>query len=207
MKFTPLARLVMAVALAIGLAACGGSSNTTLDPTVPGPAIAERADVTMRITAAQTAVNAVDDDSTNADVTAADNAVMAASNHGQGRRRHRHRRESRVQHDGTIAGLQSYLAARKSRRQMAMDAAKKPADAAMTLRISIGSDLLASTGDGLRAGACNDNDAINGTIGSAGPVELAEDNKAMAAANHGREGKTYTAEPSRRAGRSMSSTS
>ena len=72
---------VLALALAVG--GCGGSSSSddmvTEPPApMPDPAIAQRADVSMKITAASTAVHAVNDDSTDAVVKAADDAIAAA---------------------------------------------------------------------------------------------------------------------------------
>ena len=72
---------VLALALAVG--GCGGSSSNTMPDAeppapMPDPAIAQRADVSTKITAASTAVHAVNDDSTDAVVKAADDAIAAA---------------------------------------------------------------------------------------------------------------------------------
>ena len=77
-KLTTMAAVAV---LGLGLAACGGGGDST--PTAsngdtmptPDPAIAERAAIGTAITTAQTAVNAVDNDSTDAEVSAADTAI------------------------------------------------------------------------------------------------------------------------------------
>ncbi len=76
-----LTTICLATVLAFGLAACGGGSSTTPDPTpMPDPAVGERATIATAIGTAQTAVAAVSDDSTDAQVKAADDAITAARN-------------------------------------------------------------------------------------------------------------------------------
>ena len=107
-RFNPLASLVTAVALTIGLAACGGSSKKPPEPTAEEQCVADggrwnadetctsaedvakealaakqkmqREAIATAIDKAETAVAAVDNDSTDAEVTAAENAITAATN-------------------------------------------------------------------------------------------------------------------------------
>ena len=78
-----------AAAVVLMLGGCGGSSTrpalpvglpaTMLDPAAkPDPVIAERMDIKMKIMTARTAVSAVNNDSTDDEVSAADAAIMAA---------------------------------------------------------------------------------------------------------------------------------
>ena len=78
MKFNPLTRLVMAAALAIGLAACGGGSSTTPDPVPPAPTPYEMA---MTVIAAASTAEAAQAayDSVKDDVTAAEGARLQAA--------------------------------------------------------------------------------------------------------------------------------
>ena len=78
-RFNSLASLVMAVALTIGLAACGGSSSTTPTPEpMPDPIEVERDGISAALAAAEMAVAAVNDEATDDVVAAADMAVAAA---------------------------------------------------------------------------------------------------------------------------------
>ena len=122
------------MALSVGLAACGGGSSTTTmmdddGDMMPDPAIAERAAIKTAIDTASTAVAAVGNDSTDAQVMAADAAIAAA-------------RKAitdaanvpateKAANTGTVNALASRLTAAKSARQMAMDDAQKAADKAM----------------------------------------------------------------------------
>ena len=66
--------------LALAMAGCGGGGSTTTTPPVqvPDPAIAERAAIDTAIGAARTAVAAVTDTATDAQVSAADTAIANA---------------------------------------------------------------------------------------------------------------------------------
>ena len=191
----------------LALAGCGGGSDTpATDMTAePDPAIAERGAIKTAIDAAETAVAMVDNDSTDAEVQAADDAIAAA-------------RKAitdaaavpaaeKAANTGTVDAIASRLMAAKTSRTAAMDADQKAADTAMMatakkLYMGIGTAPLTATGDGQRSAAysgTNDPD-ITLTIddaavgdGSDTTQVLTEDKKAMVAALHGWSGKKYTA--------------
>ena len=191
----------LAAVFAIALAGCGGgggSATTEPDPpSMPDPAIAQRAAISTAIGTASTAVNAVDNDSTDAQVSAADtaianarSAISAAANVPA---------EEKAANSGTVDTLATQLASAKTARMAAMEDEQKAADmammaTAMKLHASIGDDPLASSGDEERTAAYSGtNDAdITVTIGTA-PQVLKEDKKATVAANHGWAGKKYAA--------------
>ncbi len=172
----------------------------------------ERGAISTAITAASTAVNAVNNDSTDAQVTAADtaitnaiNAIAAAANVPA---------EEKAANTETVNALATQLSGAKMARMTAMDDAQKAADMAMavtaaklyagidpqngaTATVAAGTALLA----GERAAAYNNADQPSaGTsadtrimvgIETAAVVALSEDKKTMVADNHGWAGKRY----------------
>ena len=81
MQYLKLKSMAVAVAAALGLAACGGGSSTTTampEEQASDMADAQRAAISEAIVAARTAVEAVDDDSTADRAIAADAAIAAA---------------------------------------------------------------------------------------------------------------------------------
>ena len=126
-----LTTVCLAAVLAFGLAACGGGSSTTPDPTpMPDPAIAERKAISDAITAANTAVGMVTDTADDATVTAADNAITAA-------------RKAiadaanvpaaeKTANSGTVTAIATTLANAKASRTEAMKAADDATKMAMT---------------------------------------------------------------------------
>ena len=153
----------------------------------------QREAIETAIGAASAAVAAVDNDSTDAQVSAADTAIMNArsaiadaGNVPAG---------EKAANTGTVNALAMQLSAAKSSRQMAMDDAQSAADAAMmatAMKLHDGISAHASTGDAIR-NATYDGDNIAVTIGTASAVTLSEDMKTMVSALHGWEGKKYTA--------------
>ena len=124
----------LAAVFALTLAGCGGggggSTTTDPDPTpMPDPAIAQRAAIKSAIDMASTAVAAVDNDSSDADVTAADNAVAAAR--GAITAATDVPAEEKTANTGTVDALEARLSAAKKTRMAALDAAQTAADAAM----------------------------------------------------------------------------
>ena len=200
-----------AAAVALMLGGCGGSSMrptlpvdppaTMSDPatmpdsaTMPDPAIAERADIKMKIMTARTAVNAVNNDSTDDEVSAADTAIMAAkmaiAAAGNVPA------EERAAHTGTVTVLEARLSGARTDRREAMEAADLAERmammrTAMKLYAGIGSAPLANTGDGARTAEYDTDGNIEVTMGTAA-VDLSEDTETMVAANHGWAGKRYT---------------
>ena len=226
---------VLALALAVG--GCGGSSSSDDMMAQPTPEEKCTADggtwangmcttaamkqvdaIKMKIMMAETAVAAVDDDSTDAEVKAADDAVAAAR---------KAIADASAVSDGekagyttAVNGLASRLTAAKADRKTAMDDAQDTADkammaTAMKLHMGISTPTSnAATGTASpsatatdRAAAYNDADvpaagtAVDTRIMvSAGRpasapvvVALSEDKKTMVAANHGWMGKKYMA--------------
>ena len=122
-----------AAVLALGLAACGnGDDDTTMDDgmemPMPDPAIAERGAISSAITTATTAVGAVNDESSDDDVAAADTAVAAAkmaiadAAHVPA--------EEKAANSGTVSVLEGNLASAKASRTKAI------ADAAEAVRLA-----------------------------------------------------------------------
>ena len=188
----------LAAVFALTLAGCGGggggSTTTDPDPTpMPDPAIAQRAAIKSAIDTASTAVAAVDNDSSDADVTAADNAVAAAR--GAITAATDVPAEEKAANTGTVDALASRLSAAKTVRMAAMDDAQKAADAAM---MADARKLHA----GLEHGLGNTDNARNGVSDTAGVITvtngavtqaLSEDKKTTVDPNHGWEGKKHTA--------------
>ena len=200
-------------ALALGLAACGGGggdgngngdTGMQMPEPMPDPAIAEREAIGTAIMAAQTAVNAITNDSTDAQVGDADTAIsaakmaIAAATNVPA--------TERAANTGTVTALETQLSTAKAARQMAMDDAQDAADTAKRivagrLRSGIGTAPLTATGQGQRIAAYSgandaditvtyDHDADDTSAALA--IELTEDKKATVADNHGWEGKRYT---------------
>ena len=175
------------------------TDDTTMD--TPDPAIAERAAIKTAIDMASTAVAAVDNDSTDAEVSAADAAVAAArkaitdaANVPD---------EEKAANTGTVDALASRLTAAKSARTDAMDDARRAADMAMAAtaaKLYAGiktqaDDATGTTTDDVFAAYNTAETAIEVTIGTgtaAGTaVTLSEDKDSTVAANHGWAGKRY----------------
>ena len=201
-----------AAAAALMLGGCGGSNTkptlpvdlpaTMLDPatmpdpeTMPDPTIAEREDIKMKIMTARTAVNAVNDDSADDEVSAADAAIMAAkmaiAAAGNVPA------EEKAAYTETVTVLEAQLSGARMARTEAMEAADLAERmammrTAMKLYAGIGSAPLASTGDGARIAAYDTDGNIEVRMGTAAAVDLSEDEEMMVAANHGWEGKRYT---------------
>ncbi len=158
----------------------------------------ERDNIKMKITAAQSAVGAVDNESTPAQVSAADAAIMAAK--AAIAAAENVPAEEKAANTLTVTGLESQLTTAKENRMAAMDAAKTAADkammaTAMKLHTGIGTTPF-GTATSARTGAYNDDgDAINVTIGAADAVELSEDKNTRVPDNHGWAGKKYKASP------------
>lgn len=122
---SPFWALAVVAALGMGLTACGsgsdsnGGPDTGMTDDTPDPAIAQRDAIKMAIAAASTAVGAVDDDSSDATVGAADtaianarSAIAAAADVPM---------EEKDGHTGTVNALASDLGNRKTSRTAAMD--------------------------------------------------------------------------------------
>ena len=80
-----LMKACLAAVFAIGLAACSSSSDspsdddmTDMDMTPAADLAAERTDIGMKITAANTAVNGLTDDASDAAISAAETAIATA---------------------------------------------------------------------------------------------------------------------------------
>ena len=225
MKFNPPARLVMAVALAAGLAACGGGGNTvtmTMTPeeeckadggtwandmceTAAMTAMKQVAAIRVKLMEAETAVAAVDVDSTDAEVKAAEDAVAAARQAIADAAAVS--AEVRAGYTRTVDVHASRLAAARTARMTAMDDADRAARMAMmqTARklydgIKLGSSVpLLCFGSECDSTTYPDvgTDGLGALVNSGGRFthSLSEDKQTMVAANHGWEGKRYTAAP------------
>ena len=218
--------MVALLVAALGVAGCGGGGSTATEEEMPMPTpqemcenadgrwnadetctsaaelvmerqAAQRSAISTAIGTATTAVNAVDNDSSGADVSAADtalanarSAIAAADDLSD---------EEKAANTGTVNALATVLASAKTARMAAMDEADRAANAAMMAdarKLHAGISTPASTGDTIRNAAYNTADtAISVTIGTAASVDLSEDKKTTVAANHGWEGTRYTAAP------------
>ncbi len=200
--------LVVALVAAFALAACSSSDNdtdtSTMMPTDPPPAdmsADQRAAIMNAIEGAMTAVAAVDDDSTDAEVSEADtaiaaarSAIMAATDVPE---------EERNANTGTVDALASRLADAEMDRQAAMDDARSADDMAMGALaaklyagISAPTAVDASPEASIRFAAYNNaGDAINvqNGVATASAQELSEDKKTTIVALHDWEGKRYVA--------------
>ena len=137
--------------LALAMAGCGGgggTTETTPETPVPDPAIKQRADIATAIGTAQTAVAAVNNDSTDTEVKTADDAITIAR--GAITAATNVPAEERAANTGTVNALASRLTAAKTARTMAMnDKAKadRMAMDAMAMKLHAGLDP-AATGAG-----------------------------------------------------------
>ena len=215
-----LTTICLASVFAFGLAACGGSSSTTPDTTsemgctdaggewandmcntAEELAANQRSAIKTAIGAAETAVAAVNNDSTDAEVSDADtaiedarSAIMDAADVPEA---------ERTANIGAVDAIERRLTAAKKVRQTAMDDAQDAADMALAataakLYYGIGAptnDVSAETRRHAAYGTVDNADDIAVSIGTAAAVNLSEDKDAMVAAHHGWEGKKYTAAP------------
>ncbi len=161
--------LAAAAAAALALAGCGGGGSSSTPPQDPGPTLADmqmeqRNAISTAITAAETAVAGVNDDSTDSEVSAADTAVAAArtaiANAAD------LPAEETAANTGTVDAINNRLTAAKTSRTAALDEADKANRAAMA---KTGKALHAALA-GTTAGA-NDNALANiaaPTLSSAG---------------------------------------
>ena len=161
----------------------------------------QRADIKMKIMAAQTAVNAVNNDSTDAEVGAAEMAVaaakMAISDAADVPA------EEKAANTGTVGALETQLSTAKMARMDAMDEAemaKKMAmmKTAMKLYAGISAQMGTDgtgTSDRFAAYSGTNDSQVSVTFGdgtTAGTaIVLSEDKKTMVADNHGWMGKRY----------------
>ena len=160
--------LAAAAAAALALAGCGGGGSSSAPPQPPGPTLADmqmeqRNAISSAITAAETAVAGVNDDSTDSEVSAADTAVTAArqaiANAADVPA------EETASDTRTVNAIANRLTAAKTSRTAAIDEADKANRAAM-----------AKTGKALHAalaGPATDNTALDNldsvpSIGSTG---------------------------------------
>lgn len=191
------------VASALLLAGCGGGGGggSTEQPPMeqPDPAIAERNAISTAIGTATTAVNAVDNDSTNAEVMTADMAIAAATRAiAAAANVPAHEKAANT---GTVNALATVLASAKTSRMAAMSEADRKAAEAMAVtaaKLYAGISAPGGTGANTRTAAygTSDNaDNIGVMIGAGEAVNLSEDKTAMVNALHGWEGKKYTAAP------------
>ena len=133
--------------LALAMVGCGGGGTTMPEPEppMPDPAIAERAAIATAIGMARTAVDAVDNDATDAMVTAADNAITAAKKAIADATNVP--TEEKSANSGTVSAFETALTTAKARRTAAMnDAADKMkmemAAAGKALKAALGSNPL-----------------------------------------------------------------
>ena len=141
--------VLLAVFMVVAVSACGGGSSSTTampepEPTepMPDPAIAQRAAISSAIMTASTAVNAVNNDSTDTEVSAAETAItdakdaIAAATDVPA--------EEKAANTGTVNALETQLSGAKTARQTAMDEADKAMKAAMA---KTGKELRAALGE------------------------------------------------------------
>ena len=165
---------------------------------------AQRADIKMKIDAATTAVNAVDNDSTEADVTAAETAIAAAKMAIMDAADIP--AAEKTANTGTITALETLLSGAKTARMDAMDeddriAAEARAADAAKLYAGIGTAPLTATGDGARSAVYSGTDYANITVTMDDAAEgdgtdvtqVLKATEMTVAANHGWDGKQYAA--------------
>ena len=198
--------LCVAAVFALGLAACGGGDAPKTvdngDMMQPDPAIAQRAAIKTAIDTASSAVAAVGDEATDAQVMAADTAVAAARKAVMDAANVP--AAEKAANTGTVDALAGRLAAAKKDRKDAMDKADMAAKMAMmATAMKLHTGISAPMGDGT---GNDDRHAAYGTGDDAGKIavtfgtgeaagtaaNLSEDKKAMVADNHGWMGKKYT---------------
>ena len=218
---------VLAAVFALTLAGCGGGGGTAQDPQdpadMPDPkmecedaggrynadmtctsaadlAAEQRTAISTAIMAATTAVNAVDNDSTDAEVTAADtaitnarNAIAAAANIPD---------EEKTANTGAVDALATLLSGAKTARQTAMDDEQKMKDMAMmatAMKLYKGLEHGLGDATNVRTGA-SDTAGVITVTNDTDSQALSEDKKTTVAANHGWAGKRHAAEPTGDAG-------
>ena len=159
---------------------------------------AQRSAISTAIGTATTAVNGVDNDSTDAEVSAADtalenarSAIAAADDLSAA---------EKAANTGTVNALATVLNSAKTARMAAMDEAdmaEKMAMMATAMKLHAGISPFATTGDAIRNVVYNatDNSNIDVTIGTADAVVLTEDKDATVGDNHGWQGQKFTASP------------
>ena len=206
MRILRFSRLVLfAVCIAAFASGCGGGGGTadTTEPPapMPDPAIAQRAAISAAVMAANEAVNAVDNDSTDAQVSAADTAIMnarsaiAAATDVPA--------QERTANTGTVDTLAAQLAGARMARKEAMDAADMAEkmdmmETAMKLHAGIGAptnDTSAATRRHAAYGSGDNAADIAVSIGTVAAVNLSLDKDAMVPAHYGWEGMKFTASP------------
>lgn len=165
--------------------------------------MAQRGAISTAISTATTAVNAVDNDSTDAEVNAADTALQdardAISNAAD------LSQSEKDTHSGTVNTLATVLDGAKTARQTALDEADEADRLAMMEtagRLHAGISAPGGTGADTRTAAYDttDDSLIAVTIGDAAAVTLSEDEDASVAARDGWTGMSFTAEPDGDAG-------
>ena len=204
-----LGKAASVVFLALAMAGCGGGGSATETPpppepvSTPDPAIAERETIQTAIDRAQTAVAAVDIDSTDAEVSAADAAITAARSTIAAATNVP--AQERAANTGTVDVLAARLTAAKASRTAAMNDAAKAAELAMAATaMKLHAGIIVPDPGNESAGipprwATHNEDA--GTLrvqADADVTTLSEDKTALVDALHGWEGRRYTAEPAGR---------
>ena len=185
-------------------------AQTGLD--TEGRMMAQRMDIADAVMAARSAVNMVDGDATDAQVTAADNAVAALKAAIDGAEDLPEGDADVASAQGTLDTLGGQLSSAKTHRMNAMDDAQRAADMAMADTQKAADMAMAATAaklyDGIsaatddtdvatrRSAAYNDDATmITVQIGVETDeisADLSEDKKTMVADNHGWAGKRYT---------------
>ncbi len=224
-KWKSFAMMALLVA-ALGVAGCGGGGGGAAEePAAPMPTpqemceadggrynadgtctsaaelvmerqAAQRSAISTAIGTATTAVNGVDNDSTDAEVSAADtalenarSAIAAADDLSAA---------EKAANTGTVNALATVLNSAKTARMAAMDEAdmaEKMAMMATARKLHAGISPFATTGDAIRNAAYDTDNNIEVTIGAAAAVDLTEDKDATVGDNHGWQGQKFTASP------------
>ena len=200
MKYLALAAMASAV---LALAGCGGSSMqmSPEDPTPPEDPVEsleerqtmQRAAIEEAIGKTQTAVTAVDDDSTAAEVSAAEMAVMAARSAISAAADVP--TAEKVANTARLDVLADWLATAKTSRTAAMDDARKAAEAmrvAEAMKLHAGIDLEPSSNDGVVSVSIGEDGSVSiPQTGGGGTDSLPEDEETMVPDNRGWKGKRY----------------
>ena len=194
----------LAAVFTLTLAGCGGggggSTTTDPDPTpMPDPAIAQRAAIKSAIDMASTAVAAVDNDSSDADVTAADTALAAAR--GAITAATDVPAEEKTANTGTVDALETVLASAKMARMAAMEEMERMEQEAMVATAAkLFAGITAFNDQGGQSPAAAERfvrwsgDNLQVGDGSAGTIlaPLEEDENTQVGMLHGWQGKRYT---------------
>ncbi len=215
---------MLAAAFALTLAGCGGGGGTatTDPPPMPDPQMecegaggrynadmtctsaeellmerqaAQRTAISSAIDAAGNAVAAVNDDSTDAEVMAANMAIEAAN--AAIADAADVPAEEKAANSGAVSEIEGRLSAALESRMAAMDAADEAARMAMmatAMKLHAGISAPGGSGEDTRTAAyAGANIAV--TIGTAPVVNLTENKDATVADHHGWEGQMFTASP------------